>query len=52
MPMGGAELIERVQNTSVCLKSREAIVPVARCYVGYSNDELPHWKVGAVYDLG
>ncbi len=54
MPMGGAELIERgVQNTSRLLEvARSAGVPVACCYVGYSNDrELPHWKVGAVYDL-
>ena len=54
MPMGGAELIERgVQNTARLLESaRRAGVPVANCYVGYSNDrELPHWKVGAVSDL-
>jgi len=54
MPMGGAELIERgVQNTSRLLEvARSAGVPVANCYVGFSNErELPHWKVGAVYDL-
>ena len=54
MPMGGAELIERgVQNTSRLLDAaRSAGVPIASCYVGYSNErELPHWKVGAVGDL-
>ena len=54
MPMGGAELIERgVQNTARLLESaRRAGVPIASCYVGYSNKrELPHWKVGAVMDL-
>ena len=52
--MGGAELIERgVQNTSRLLEvARRASVPVANCYVAYSNKrELPHWKVGAVGDL-
>lgn len=53
-PMGGAKLIERgVQNTARLLEfGRRADVPVANCYVAYSNNrELPHWKVGAVSDL-